>query len=1285
MATCSNFVQDQWRPNQCIECFQGKEKHFETKTSIPIVVDLIQLSKPDAQSRDSTQQPSTVDDVALPRSLSRSFTTRTNYDTKYSQSNHNNLTKNLIDIPSSKSNTDRNIAGPQVRTGSINYNDIKLNTHPIVESRSMPIQILPRSVLSSDIQFNVPLNEETTFMKVNDQQPSLSSCNSDSTEVSIPSVDDKKLVQQQIRTSSIIFNDVQSVMSSAEKTKLSEDNENQIMVGSIIPDGVQLSTSYTEQYRFRQQETCDTCLTSNDVQSKMSFSDRTTLSEENHKQPVVNYATCNNTQPMTLSTDRDRVDQQPNMICAASGSIQSSIDLWTIIDVEEKEIPELKRLDKLLNKFQEQSASGDDLENNIDALIRILGSLCKHHYTVFEKTDITKRERFFQSISNRLQPIGKILKKIIPHETWKALREQTQLLEALCKFNFDEKPLIFAVKALKYINFSKALENQFINLIDEMRREYPNILDDILAEEYKKLKNNREKIVITVLGSTKSSKSSFINFLLQDEICPTGNKAATARLTKITYGQRICLTLKSSICNTSESIVFNDTRELLQKAKEFIILNNEARKSKLCEDEVLIELPINELKNVELWDVPGFDENPIINERVEEILKDTNLTFFIIPQQDILRQTSIDFIKLCLNQHTTIDDKSKSKPMTKICFIISQIDKYKPDGQFQESKHSFLKHIYDKIEQELKIDFQITDYKSSNQFIPMCSNHLHSIKDYLECCEQFIEKSNQWFHDALKKEAYLHLNRLLKFIKEFSNYDDLFRQEARHKRMEIIFNKRFSTFSEELTKSVKDSLNQIYLLMKGSIDEFVKKCLMLYNKNEKVENIEAYIQSQLITRFSEILEGNKSRILQKINKIFLQFSNTIYLKPPDIQILKQVLDDVLTNDSYKGVIKQHQHTSPYHLFTYLKRMYQALSHVMIVSISNVHENCEASKRKCPRLVNREQFVKESTMNSITNLVNDVLKTISDDLHNKAEKTLQEFLDNQLKQIHDKIEENANKYIHSTLVGEKIDCIRLFCENHSVEIKRIHLDILDKQFKLQYSTNVIINENERLDNRSNFRVFTGILGKEKLPIAAKLIPLNNFKLQEVLYIHELDHVNVIKYYGIKKKIQDQYYILMPRLDCNLSTYLTENSKRLKSEAIDNMIIQIIDGLNYIHRQLELVHRDIKLQNILVDKAKNLFLIADLGGAHREPLTIIGTKGYAAPELVSTNNQEIITEKCDMYSLGVVIQKILRTANIEQNNDSLIIDWSKISEQCLSKEPSARPSCENILEKRFKNID
>ncbi|CAF4187212.1 unnamed protein product, partial [Rotaria sp. Silwood2] len=100
MATCSNFVQDQWRPNQCIECFQGKEKHFETKTSIPIVVDLIQLSKPDAQSRDSTQQPSTVDDVALPRSLSRSFTTRTNYDTKYSQSNHNNLTKNLIDIPS---------------------------------------------------------------------------------------------------------------------------------------------------------------------------------------------------------------------------------------------------------------------------------------------------------------------------------------------------------------------------------------------------------------------------------------------------------------------------------------------------------------------------------------------------------------------------------------------------------------------------------------------------------------------------------------------------------------------------------------------------------------------------------------------------------------------------------------------------------------------------------------------------------------------------------------------------------------------------------------------------------------------------------------------------------------------------------------------------------------------------------------------------------------------------------------------------------------------------------
>ena len=50
--------------------------------------------------------------------------------------------------------------------------------------------------------------------------------------------------------------------------------------------------------------------------------------------------------------------------------------------------------------------------------------------------------------------------------------------------------------------------------------------------------------------------------------------------------------------------------------------------------------------------------------------------------------------------------------------------------------------------------------------------------------------------------------------------------------------------------------------------------------------------------------------------------------------------------------------------------------------------------------------------------------------------------------------------------------------------------------------------------------------------------------------------------------------MPHLNCDLAVYLRQNSKKLTGDTNDQMIIQIVKGLDYIHTDLELVHRDIK---------------------------------------------------------------------------------------------------------------
>jgi serine/threonine protein kinase/predicted GTPase len=956
---------------------------------------------------------------------------------------------------------------------------------------------------------------------------------------------------------------------------------------------------------------------------------------------------------------------------------------WTIIGVEETRIPELKRLENLFNELPQEPFNEDKLLNNADALIRILETLCKNSYPLLKTIDIEKRQKLIQCIVNKWKHLRQVLKQNLPRQTWITLYGHAQAFTNLCSLNFNNKPLMFAKQVSEYQDMPKKLESELINLIDGMREKYPNLLNDILDEEYKEIKKHyREKIVITVLGSTKASKSSLINFLLENHICPTGNRAATARLTKITYGEQIRLILISSSGNKPEIYLFDNQEELLNKASELIILKNEDRKSQLCQDEILIELPIDELKGVELWDVPGFDENPVINNRINEILKDTDLILAVLPQQESLRQTAIDFIKPCLKQNETTNNNNK--PVTKICFIISQIDKFKPDEQSKDSKEKFLQHIYDKICEELPTNFQRIDYRLSNQFIPMCSSPVHSINDYLECRQQFIEKSCQWFSLALHGLTRHRTNVLLKSVKEFSTYENIFRRKMRYEYIKQIFNKRFLLFRDELTENVNQKLHDIHGIMKRSIGEIAFKCRDLFYNDESLESIEEYIRKQVIKTFQENLRNKSSEIIRMVSLMSINFSNAIELKPAEIQVLKQVLDDTLTKDYYSNIIEQYQDTSPYHLSAYLTRICHALSETIKATINIPFGDFDKIKKASEKFIGREKYVEERTMDSITNLVNEVLDIISDKLQSKTERALKDILDNQLSRVHKQIDKEAQKYMHSSIADTKIDCLRQFSTQNSMKIKRMHLDILDIQFNLDYLSIYEINHNERLDQNGHFPIFTGTLTKDKTPIAAKLIPLKYFQLQQVVYIRELKHKNVIKYYGVKKANDDQYYILMARLDCNLRKYLKDYSKTFNSTIIDDMIIQIIKGLDYIHTQLELIHRDIKLETILVNKDKKRFLIGDLGDIHREPITCIYKEGYLPPELFSIDNPAMITEKCDIYSLGIVIREIIRLADLVQPNDGLIISWLKLANKCCSEEPLARPTCKNLLEKRFHRV-
>ncbi len=139
---------------------------------------------------------------------------------------------------------------------------------------------------------------------------------------------------------------------------------------------------------------------------------------------------------------------------------------------------------------------------------------------------------------------------------------------------------------------------------------------------------------------------------------------------------------------------------------------------------------------------------------------------------------------------------------------------------------------------------------------------------------------------------------------------------------------------------------------------------------------------------------------------------------------------------------------------------------------------------------------------------------------------------------------------------------------------------------------------------------------------------------------LNHPNIVNIYDVGED-ENLLYMVMEYIDgLTLKEYIQQNSPISIEDAM-KIMNQITNAISYAHDN-GLIHRDVKPQNILIDRAGTI-KITDFGIAMALSATsltqtnsIVGSVHYISPEQARGGTA---TKKSDIYALGVVLFELL----------------------------------------------